>query len=73
MSVSSDHVKRGGGVVTAYFREVVDEVRKVRWPNRRETYQYTMTVLAIAVIMFLLCYGFDYLVTQGFRLIGIGS
>lgn len=56
-----------------YFREVIAEVKKVRWPNRKEMVNYTATVIVICVVMFVLTFAFDLLVTQGFKLLGIGA
>lgn len=57
----------------SYFRDVVVETKKVRWPTRKELFQYTVTVVVVCVVMFLLTYAFDVLVTEGFKLAGIGS
>lgn len=59
--------------LVTYLREVVAETRRVRWPTRSETFRYTFIVVAICVVMFVLTYGFDALVTQGFKLLGIGQ
>ncbi|MCY0876462.1 MAG: preprotein translocase subunit SecE [Firmicutes bacterium] len=64
---------RKGFWLTGYFREVWSELKKVRWPNRKELLQYTVTVIAVCVIMFVLTYIFDLLVTQGLQLLGIGK
>lgn len=51
-------------------RETFDELRKVVWPSRKETFRLTLIVLAIciAVGIFLgaLDYGFSELVTRVF-------
>lgn len=59
--------------MVGYLREVWSELKKVRWPNRKELLQYTVTVIAVCVIMFVLTYLFDLLVTQGLQLLGIGK
>lgn len=32
-----------------FFREVVEELKKVVWPTRRETVSYTLTVIVFSV------------------------
>ena len=59
--------------ISDYFREVVVEVSKSRWPGRKEMVNYTVAVIIICIVMFLLTYAFDLLVTEGFKLIGIGG
>ncbi len=36
---------------TAFFREVVAELKKVTWPTREETIKLTAVVIAISVIV----------------------
>jgi preprotein translocase subunit SecE len=31
----------------SYFKEVVEEMKRVTWPNRQEVYQSTLLVLAV--------------------------
>lgn len=62
-----------GGSPLSYFRGVWSELKKVRWPTRKELLSYTATVVAVCVIMFILTYLFDLLVTKGFQLLGIGA
>ncbi|PWI58983.1 preprotein translocase subunit SecE [Sulfoacidibacillus thermotolerans] len=59
--------------MVGYFRGVVEEVKKVRWPTRKELVSYTITVVIVCTVMFVLTYGFDLLVTRGFELLGIGN
>lgn len=66
-------VQNGTNSMLGYFRGVVEEVRKVRWPTRKELTTYTITVVVVCVVLFLLTYGFDWLVTRAFELLGIGN
>lgn len=34
--------------ITSFLKEVKIEMKKVNWPNRRETIRYTLIVLAIS-------------------------
>ena len=62
-----------GGSIFTYFREVLIEMGKVRWPKRRELFADTLTVVVLSLVIFLLTYGFDVLVTHGMQLIGIAN
>ena len=66
-------ISKGVHWLGTYFRDVVVETKKARWPNRKDMLSYTVTVVAICVVMFVLTYAFDLLVTEGFKAIGIGS
>jgi len=61
------------GMAVSYFREVIGEMKKVHWPNRKELTSYTITVVLVCLVMFLLTFGFDVLVTKGFQALGIGN
>jgi preprotein translocase subunit SecE len=46
--------------VVNYLKQVVAELRKVIWPNRKQMVTYTSVVLAFLVFMVALIYGADY-------------
>jgi preprotein translocase subunit SecE len=46
--------------VFRFFREVVAELRKVIWPNRKQMVTYTTVVLAFVVFMVALIGGLDF-------------
>lgn len=66
-------ISKGFRWIGLYFRDVVIETKKSKWPSRKEMVGYTITVVAICVVMFILTYAFDLLVTEGFKALGIGS
>jgi len=35
----------------AYFKESYEELKKVQWPNRKETIQYTLVVLGVSLFL----------------------
>ena len=43
-----------------FVKEVVDELRKVAWPNRQEIVGYSMVVLIASVVIAALIFGMDY-------------
>jgi preprotein translocase subunit SecE len=59
-----------GARIARFFREVVAELRKVNWPNRKELLTYASVVIVFVVIMMtivgLLDYGFAWVVGHVF-------
>ena len=51
--------------VSLFLRQVVNELRKVVTPTRRELFSYTGVVLVFVVIMMALVYGLDQLFAFG--------
>lgn len=50
---------RGGNPVGRFIREVIEELRKVVVPTRREMVGYTVTVLGFVFVMILIVFGLD--------------
>jgi preprotein translocase subunit SecE len=42
-----------------FYRQVVNELRKVIWPTRNDLITYTTVVLVFVLIMVAVVYGFD--------------
>jgi preprotein translocase subunit SecE len=53
----------------AFIQDSRTEVRKVVWPTRKETMQMTLTVMVMTVIMSLILWGFDTLLSWLVRLL----
>ncbi len=51
--------------ISNYFRSAYDEMRKVTWPTKKETYNFTVLVIAISIIMALFLGGLDFLFSRG--------
>lgn len=51
-----------------YFREVVQELKKVSWPTKEQTYNKTLLVVLVTVAAALYIGGLDYMFA---RLMGI--
>jgi preprotein translocase subunit SecE len=47
--------------LVAYLKASIAEMKKVSWPTRKETTQYTILVIAISLVVAALLGGFDYL------------
>ena len=58
-----------GKRTASFFKDARTEVRKVLWPTRQETVQTTLTVFIIVVIVGILLWLFDMLLSWLFRLI----
>ena len=52
-------VKQRTGLLR-FLRQVVQELRKVVWPTRRELFSYTGVVLVFVVVMMLFVSALDY-------------
>ena|SRR5919108_5795346 len=66
-TVKSAGTGRGGrGLrgITGFGREVISELRKVNWPDRRTVAGYTVVVLVSVSIITAIIFGLDYLFGQ---------
>lgn len=48
-----------------FFRQVVAELKKVIWPNKRELLNYTWVVLVFVVLMGAFIWALDFIFGQG--------
>ncbi len=51
--------KKPSKKVSTFFRNVVAEMKKVSWPNRREVTTYTIFVLVTVLVVAVTISGFD--------------
>lgn len=54
-----------------FFRETFRELKRVRWPSRREVVSYTSAALLICFVMALAVWGFDVGVSKLLSLIHV--
>jgi len=54
-----------------FFKDAWGELKRVRWPNRKELVSYTMVVLVTCLFVILLVFGFDAGIQQILRLVGL--
>jgi len=54
-----------------FLRESYSELKRVRWPKRKEIVNYTVASLLTCFIMGALVWGFDLLVDKLFSLINV--
>ena len=50
---------RNKGRITTWFKEVRAEFTKIIWPNRKELFKMTITVIVTSLIFGVLITGFD--------------
>ncbi len=55
--------------LTNYIVESIAEMKKVTWPTKKETYNYTILVIGISVAIALFLGLLDFLFTEGFQII----
>ncbi len=55
--------------LTSYIQESIAEMKKVTWPTKKETRNYTILVIAISIGVALFLGLLDYIFTTGFELI----
>ncbi len=55
--------------LTNYIKESIAEMKKVTWPTKKETTNYTILVIGISIGVALFLGLLDYLFTTGFQFI----
>jgi preprotein translocase subunit SecE len=53
--------------LTEYLKESVAEMKKVTWPTKKETYNYTILVIVVSIGVALFLGILDYIFTTGFQ------
>jgi preprotein translocase subunit SecE len=48
-----------------YLKESREELRKVSWPNRKDTTRYSIIVIVLCVVMAIFFGAFDYSLNKG--------
>jgi len=55
--------------IISYIKASIEEMKKVTWPTRKETYNYTLLVIGISLAIALFLGALDFIFTQGIQLI----
>ncbi|NCN99975.1 preprotein translocase subunit SecE [Candidatus Falkowbacteria bacterium] len=50
-----------------YLQESLTEMKKVTWPSKKETYNYTVLVIAISIGVAIFLGILDYIFSTGFQ------
>ncbi len=53
--------------LTNYIKASIEEMKKVTWPTKKETYNYTLLVVGISLGVAALLGAFDYIFSIGFE------
>jgi len=56
--------------ISKFFRNVQAELKKVNWPNRKELTTYTIVVIATVLVLAVVIFFWDSLLTLFFNAIG---
>ena len=59
------HQQEQRASVPQFFREVRGELRKVAWPSRDETVNYSIVVIVVVVTLTAIIAGLDFLFGEG--------
>lgn len=51
--------------ITEYFKETKTELKHVNWPGRRQTFYYTLIVVALSVLVAYFLGVFDFIFSRG--------
>lgn len=69
MSSRNDvNAKKSGGFKN-YWKSVRSEIRKVKWPSKKDLMNYTLVVLTTCVVLTLVIWGLDVLFQSLLKLI----
>ena len=52
-----------------YIKASVEEMKKVTWPTKKETYNYTLLVIGISLVVAAFLGALDYIFNWGLELI----
>lgn len=53
--------------ITNYIKQAVEELKKVTWPSKKETYQYTVLVIGISLVVAAFLGALDFGFNFGFE------
>lgn len=59
--------------VFSYFREGWGELKRVRWPSRKQLMSYTVVTAMTCIIFSVLIFLFDFGISELLKLIGVGA
>jgi preprotein translocase subunit SecE len=61
--------KRLNGV-EKFYQDTMSEIRKVQWPDREQTLNLTLLVIALSIVLGALLGGIDFVLLQLFETVG---
>ncbi|OGL62800.1 preprotein translocase subunit SecE [Candidatus Uhrbacteria bacterium RIFCSPHIGHO2_02_FULL_47_44] len=68
MSEAHAHQKKNPAAwLLQYFRESAEEIRKVSWPSKQDTFKYSVIVVGLCVILAVFFAGLDWVLALGIQ------
>ena len=68
MSDTHAHQKKNPATwLLQYFRESAEEIRKVTWPSKQDTFKYSVIVIGLCVILAVFFAGLDWVLALGIQ------
>ena len=61
--------QRAGKAIKKFFKDVKGEVKKIVWPDGKTVFKSTAIVLAVVLVVGLVIFGIDTLLTEGISLL----
>ena len=55
--------------LTTYLKDSMEEMKKVTWPTKKETYNYTLLIIGISLVMALFLGLLDQVFSMGIKAI----
>jgi preprotein translocase subunit SecE len=55
--------------LTTYLKDSMEEMKKVTWPTKKETYNYTLLIIGISLVMALFLGLLDQVFSMGIQAI----
>lgn len=52
-----------------YLKESIEELKKVTWPTKKETYNYTLLVMGVSLALALFLGALDFIFQKGLQLL----
>lgn len=53
--------------ITNYIKDSVEEMKKVTWPTKKETYRYTVLIIGISLGVAIFLGSLDYIFNLGIK------
>ena len=69
MAVAKSEKPRRFERIKQSFRNMVQEMKKVHWPSKRDLAIYTVVVICVSIVIALIIYGMDTLISYLMRFI----
>ncbi|WP_339060648.1 preprotein translocase subunit SecE [Tepidibacillus marianensis] len=66
-------LKKGFQSIREFFKDSVRELKKVRWPNRKELISYTAVVISTVTVLTIFFVIVDLGISSLLQLIGLGK